>query len=79
MPPSTIQKYGFRIRTRSGVIVENLSIHARDEQEARRRLCQMYNDCEILEMRCAQVPVGSRASTYNYEDVVDLIVTGNAP
>ena len=31
--PSTI-KYGFRIRTRHGLLVENLSIHGRDEVEA---------------------------------------------
>ena len=79
MPPVSIQKFAFRIRTRRGVVVENLSIHARDEQEARRRLCQMYNDCEILEMHCAMVPVGGRQVSYNYEDVVDLIITGNTP
>jgi hypothetical protein len=76
MPPCTIQKYGFRIRTRSGVIVENLSIHGGSEADARRKLCQMYNDCEILEMRSQQVPVGGRSAAFSYEDVVDLIVTG---
>lgn len=76
MSPRTILKYGFRIRTRSGVIVENLSIYGKDEVEARRKLCQMYNDCEILESRSLTTSLGGRHGAYSYEDVVDLIVTG---
>lgn len=74
MSPRTILKYGFRIRTRSGVIVENLSIYGKDEVEARRKLCQMYNDCEILESRSLSVSLGGRHAALSYEDVVDLIV-----
>lgn len=65
-------KYGFRIRTRSGSIVDNLMIFGRDEPEAERKLRQMYLGCEILETR--NVPSGGgRASPINFEDVVDLI------
>jgi hypothetical protein len=46
---STIIKYGFRIRTRSGLIVDNLLIHGRDELDAERKLRQMYQYCKILE------------------------------
>jgi len=46
---STIIKYGFRIRTRSGLIVDNLLIHGRDEIDAERKLRQMYQHCKILE------------------------------
>jgi hypothetical protein len=35
-------KYSFRIRTRTGSIVENLTIHGRDENEAQKKLRQMY-------------------------------------
>lgn len=76
MSPRTVQKYGFRIRTRSGVVVDNLMIQGRDEAEARHKLCQIYNDCEILETRCLAVVVGGRHVAYNYEDVVDMIVAG---
>jgi len=75
MVPHTVLRYVFRIRTRSGVIVESLSIFGRDQDEATRKLCQMYNDCEILESRCESVAVGARHSGYNYEDVVDMIVS----
>jgi len=74
MHTHSVLKYGFRIRTRSGVLVENLSIGARDEQEAKRKLLKMYNDCEILEARCQQVQPGGRNAHYNYEDVMDLII-----
>ena len=46
---SAIMKYGFRIRTRSGLIVNNLLIYGRDEVDAERKLRQMYQHCEILE------------------------------
>ena len=46
---SAIVKYGFRIRTRTGLIVDNLLIHGRDEADAERKLRQMYQHCKILE------------------------------
>lgn len=76
MLPHTILKYLFRIRTRSGVVVENLAIHGRDELDAKRKLCQMYNECEILEVRGQPVALGARNTACSYEDVVDLIVAG---
>lgn len=48
---SAIIKYGFRIRTRSGLIVDNLLIHGKDEVDAERKLRQMYRYCNILECR----------------------------
>ncbi len=49
MAPSAITKYGFRIRTRTGLIVDNLLIHGRDEIDAERKLRQMYQHCKILQ------------------------------
>jgi hypothetical protein len=49
MHSAAIMKYGFRIRTRSGLIVENLLIHGKDEADAERKLLQMYQHCKILE------------------------------
>ncbi|OGA34318.1 MAG: hypothetical protein A3F75_02420 [Betaproteobacteria bacterium RIFCSPLOWO2_12_FULL_64_23] len=42
-------KYGFRIRTRSGLMVDNLLIHGRDEVDAERKLRQMYPHCKVLQ------------------------------
>lgn len=49
MSASAIVKYGFRIRTRSGLIVDKLLIHGADESDAVRKLRQMYQHCKILE------------------------------
>ena len=56
---SVIIKFGFRIRTRSGLIVDNLLIHARDEADAERKLRQMYQYCKILQ--CTEHRPGKRA------------------
>lgn len=64
-------KYGFRIRTRVGLVVDNLMIHGGDELEAQRKLRQMYQDCEILECVCH---VGrARPQSASFEEVVGLI------
>lgn len=69
-----ITKYGFRIRTRVGLVVDNLMIHGRDESDAQRKLRQMYQDCEILECVChAGSANGTRSQAANFEDVVSLI------
>ncbi|MDX9707190.1 MAG: hypothetical protein RBT86_06375 [Azospira sp.] len=70
MPANT--KYGFRIRIRSGAVVDNLTIFGRDEAEAERKLRQIYMGCEILEKRNIAAGNG-RAVPVSYEDVVDLI------
>lgn len=75
MKNSMITKYGFRIRTRNGAIVENLAIFGRDESEAQRKLLQMYKGCEILDTICLPAPSHGRVAHASYEDVVDLITT----
>lgn len=74
MQTASIAKYFFRIRTRNGVIVENLSIFGRDEAEARRKLCQIYRDCEVLVCRMQRLSPAGRNGHLKYEDVVDLII-----
>lgn len=71
MQAPLITKYGFRIRTRSGLVVDNLMIHGRDEDDARRKLCQMYLGCEVLDCNCH---TGSaRAVPTSYEEVLGLL------
>jgi hypothetical protein len=45
----SLQKYGFRIKTRNGLILDNLTVQARDRTEAERRITQIYHYCEILD------------------------------
>jgi hypothetical protein len=77
---STTTKYGFRIRTRDGMVVEHLMIHGRDEADAERKLRQMYLHCEILEcnvMQPAMMQPARRSSgpaaAASFEDVISLI------
>ena len=64
-------KFGFRIRTRGGSVVENLQVQARDRAEAEEKIRQIYHQCEILE--CQEVTPTLRKEGLDLEDVVDLI------
>jgi len=66
-----MNKYGFKIRTRSGGVVENLQVHARDRAEAELKINQIYRHCEILE--CREVTPTMRKEGLDLEDVVALI------
>jgi hypothetical protein len=69
-----ITKYLFRIRTRSGVLVENLAISGRDEADARRKLCTICRGCEVQACQVVRPSPVGRNGNPNYEDVVDLII-----
>ena len=82
IPSLNTTKFGFRIRTRQGLIVEHLMIHGRDEADAERKLRQMYLHCEILERSVMQPammqpslassPSVNRDVT-SFEEIVSLI------
>lgn len=68
---SQMIKFGFRIRTRSGLPVDNLVVQARDQTEAERRITQMYLHCEIIE--CKQIAAPSRDEGSDLEGIISLI------
>ena len=73
---STTTKFGFRIRTRQGMVVENLMIHGRDMADAERKLRQMYLHCEVLAcnvMQPAMMQPAKGFSPSSFEDVISLI------
>jgi hypothetical protein len=78
-PSSTTQKYGFRIRTRQGFMIERLTIHGRDEAHAERKLRQIYQHCEILERRVMQpgmrlsFPRASDKAGETFEDTLSAV------
>ena len=72
MQPPALIKYGFRIRTRVGLVVDKLMIHGRNHEDAQRKLRQMYRDCEILECTAHNGSVRTPANT-SYEDVLRMI------
>ena len=66
-----MNKYGFKIRTRSGSVVEHLQVQARDRAEAELKINQVYRHCEIIE--CREVTPTLRKEGLDLEDVVALI------
>ena len=72
-PSSPSLKYGFRIRTRSGAIVDHLSIFGKDALDAERKLRQIYMGCEILEKKAMEHPLPRGSAPVTFEEVVDLI------
>lgn len=66
-------KFDFSIKTRDGQKIESLVIGGVDQQDAERKLNQMYRYCEIL--RCeTKDPAGLKQSdSTSVEDILSLI------
>ena len=64
-------KFGFKIKTRGGTIVDNLMIAARDRVEAERKVTQIYHHCEILD--CHEVRPSVNEDTLDLERAINLI------
>lgn len=64
-------RYAFSIRTRMGQRVDNISIMAGSQDDAERRLRQMYHYCEIIECNSQTVP--RRVDTLDVEALIGLI------
>ena len=45
------RKFVFKIKTKSGGIVGNIVIEAKDAENAKYKLRQRHPDCEIMEMK----------------------------
>lgn len=71
-------RYGFNVRTRSGQRVDNITIMAATQEDAERRLMQMYVQCEILECRTQSVPRRVDTVSLDMEGVIGLISAGEA-
>lgn len=67
----SMQKYGFRIRTRNGLILDNLTVQACDRREAERRITQIYHYCEILD--CQENMATAHAGAVDVEGVIAMI------
>jgi len=66
-----VNKYGFKIRTRGGMTVENLMVQAPDRTEAENKLGQIYHHCEILE--CLELAQTTRGEALDLEGMISLI------
>ena len=75
MKALTVSKFGFRVRTRNGAVVENILIAGQDQKDAERKLLQMYQGCEILDSRCCSAASMTRPGLTSYEDVMNMITS----
>ncbi len=66
-----LKKYGFRIKTRGGMVVENLTVQARTREDADKRINQIYRNCEILE--CNELTPDARGDGVDLEGMISLI------
>jgi hypothetical protein len=66
-----MMKFGFKIRTRGGMVVDNLMIPGRDQADAEKKLQQIYRYCEILEAKPVQQALKDEAM--DMEGIISLI------
>ena len=64
-------KFGFKIKTRGGLLVDNLVIAARDRAQAEAKVTQIYNRCEILE--CVELRSTMKEEAMDVESAINLI------
>ena len=67
-----MMKFGFKIRTRSGLVVDNLLIPGKDQADAERKLNQIYRHCEILETKTVQ-QTSAREEAVDIDGIISLI------
>jgi len=65
-------KFDFSIRTRDGQKVESVQIYGKDQQDAERKLRQMYIYCEV--MNCKTIDTNNKHShSTDIEELLSLI------
>jgi len=66
-----MMKFGFKIRTRGGMVVDNLLIPGRDQADAEKKLMQIYRYCEIIEAKPVQQRMQEEAM--DVDGIISLI------
>jgi hypothetical protein len=64
-------KFGFKIKTRGGMVVDNLQVSARDRAEAEHKVNQIYHRCEIID--CLEVRAQVKEEGFDLESAINLI------
>lgn len=67
-----MQKFGFRIRTQTGLAVENLAIQAESQELAEVKLRKMYHHATVLE--CRVLDDLPRSDATDLEGAISLII-----
>lgn len=64
-------KFDFSIQTRDGQKIESIVIAGRDQEDAERKLRQMYRHCEV--MRCRIKGDAKQGQSTSMEEILSLI------
>jgi hypothetical protein len=64
-------KFGFKIKTRGGMVVDNLQGAARDRAEAEHKVGQIYHRCEIID--CLELRQAVKEEGFDLESAINLI------
>ncbi|MDB5809312.1 MAG: hypothetical protein JWN94_1434 [Betaproteobacteria bacterium] len=64
-------KYGVKLRTRGGMVIDDLQIAARDRGAAEHKVGQIYQRCEIID--CAEMRPSVKDEPFDLESVINLI------
>ena len=68
-------KFAFKIKTRSGMVIDDLQMGARDQAEAERKVGRIYQRCEIL--HCSEAQHEPADEGFDLESVINLITHEN--
>ena len=68
----SMEKFGFKIQTRTGTTVDRLVVHAVDQAAAEKKLREMYHYCTIIEVRV--IDEVARGEGTDLEGAISLIV-----
>ncbi len=68
-----MEKFDFSILTRDGQKVDSIVIAGRDQDEAERKLRQMYRYCEIVSCNEKGSGDGKSQQVMSVEDILSLI------
>ena len=64
-------KFDFSIQTRDGQKIESIVIAGREQDDAERKLRQMYRHCQVL--RCGIKGDGRQGQSASLEEILSLI------
>jgi len=68
-----MQKFNFSIQTRDGQKIVSVVIAGRDQEEAERKLRQMYRHCEIVSCNANQMEDHMNQQVVSVEDIITMI------
>ncbi len=74
-----MHKFYFSIKTRDGLPIARLMISARDQEEAERKLKQMYRHCEILSCECNHHPADNKGQNAFVEGIHTFLAKQESP